>query len=222
MSMSFLNSFLDQVVTGDCLTVLPQLPSGSVDMVLTDPPYLVRYQSRDGRRVPNDDTDTWLAPTFAEAYRVLKRDRFCVSFCGFTQADRFLAAWKAAGFRVLEHLIWRKRYPSSTGCVRRYHEQAYVLAKGHPRRPKMLLPSVLEWRYTGDTLHPTQKPVDALLPLLMAFSQIGDVILDPFAGSGSTAVAAAMLGRHSIAIELSEPYARIARDRLRSGAYRTV
>ena len=48
MSMSFLNSFLDQVVTGDCLTVLPQLPTGSVDMVLTDPPYLVRYQSRAG------------------------------------------------------------------------------------------------------------------------------------------------------------------------------
>ena len=220
--MSLPHSFLNHVISGDCLTVLPQLPAESVDMVLTDPPYLVRYQSRDGRRVPNDDTDTWLAPAFAEAYRVLKRDRFCVSFCGFTQADRFLAAWKAAGFRVLEHLVWRKRYPSSTGFVRRYHEQAYVLAKGNPRRPNVLLPSVLEWRYTTNTLHPTQKPVGALLPLVMAFSQIGDVILDPFAGSGSTAVAAAMLGRHSIAIELSEEYARIAQDRLRSGAYRTM
>ena len=48
------------------------------------------------------------------------------------------------------------------------------------------------------------------------------IVLDPFAGSGSTAVAAAMLGRHSIAIELSKEYARIARDRLRSGAYRTM
>ena len=81
---------------------------------------------------------------------------------------------------------------------------------------KKLTPSVT------NTLHPTQKPVGALLPLLMAFSQIGDVILDPFAGSGSTAVAAAMLGRHSIAIELSEQYAVIARDRLHSGAYRTM
>src|SRR6266436_1282479 len=220
--MSLPHSFLNHVISGDCLTVLPQLPAESVDMVLTDPPYLVRYQSRDGRRVPNDDTDTWLAPAFAEAYRVLRPDKFCVSFCGFTQSERFLAVWKAAGFRVLEHLVWRKRYPSSTGFVRRYHEQAYVLAKGNPRRPNVLLPSVLEWRYTTNTLHPTQKPVGALLPLVMAFSQIGDVILDPFAGSGSTAVAAAMLGRHSIAIELSEGYARIARDRLRSGAYRTM
>src|SRR5919198_5907910 len=219
--MSLSQSNLNRVITGDCLKLLPLIPAASVDMVLTDPPYLVRYHSRDGRSVPNDDTDAWLLPAVTEMYRVLKRDRFCVSFCGFTQAERFLTAWKAAGFRVLEHLIWRKRYPSSTGFVRRYHEQAYLLAKGNPRRPHMLLPSVLEWRYTGDTLHPTQKPVGALMPLVMAFSQIGDVILDPFAGSGSVAVAAAMLGRQYIAIELNEEYARIARDRLRSTPYRT-
>jgi DNA modification methylase len=220
--MSVPNSSLNRVITGDCLKLLPLLTAASVDMVLTDPPYLVRYQSRDGRRVPNDDTDSWLAPAFVELYRVLKRDRFCVSFCGFTQAERFLSAWKAAGFRVLEHLVWRRRYPSSTGFVRRYHEQAYLLAKGNPRRPHLLLPSVLEWRYTTNTLHPTQKPVGALMPLVMAFSQIGDVILDPFAGSGSTAVAAAMLGRQYIAIELSEEYARLARERLQAGAYRTM
>jgi adenine-specific DNA-methyltransferase len=216
------HSFLNHVITGDCLTVLPHLPTGSVDMVLTDPPYLVRYQSRDGRRVANDDTDTWLAPVFTELYRVLKRDRFCVSFCGFTQAERFLTAWKAAGFRVLEHLVWRKRYPCSTGCVRRYHEQAYLLAKGSPRRPQVLLPSVLEWRYTGNLLHPTQKPVGALLPLLLAFSQVGDIVLDPFAGSGSTAVAAEICGRQYIAVELSERYAARARERLHAGQYGAV
>jgi len=220
--MSVPNSILNHVITGDCLRVLPQLPTGSVDLVLTDPPYLVRYQSRDGRGVPNDDTDAWLLPAFTEVFRVLKPDRYCISFCGFTQAERFLTVWKAAGFRVLEHLVWRKRYPSSTGFVRRYHEQAYLLAKGTPRRPHMLLPSVLEWRYTGNTLHPTQKPVGAVIPLVMAFSQIGDVILDPFAGSGSTAVAAALLGRQYIAIELNEEYARIARSRLTAGTYQTT
>ena len=215
-------SNLNRVITGDCLKLLPLFPTASVDFVLTDPPYLVRYHSRDGRGVPNDDTDAWLSPAFDELYRVLKRDRFCVSFCGFTQAERFLTAWKSAGFRVLEHLVWRKRYPSSTGFVRRYHEQAYLLTKGTPRRPHMLLPSVLEWRYTTNTLHPTQKPVGALMPLIMAFSQIGDVVLDPFAGSGSTAVAAAMLGRHYLAIELNEEYARIARTRLQTGTYQTM
>jgi adenine-specific DNA-methyltransferase len=220
--MSLPTSFLDQVISGDCLTVLPQLPDASVDLVLTDPPYLVRYQSRDGRRIANDDRDAWLVPAFAQAFRVLRRDRFCISFCGFTQAERFIRAWKAAGFRVLEHLVWRKRYPSSTGFVRRYHEQAYLLAKGNPRRPQTLLPSVLEWRYTTNALHPTQKPVGALMPLIMAFSQIGDVVLDPFAGSGSTAAAAEMLGRHYIAIELSSEYAGIAQQRLQTANFRTM
>jgi len=86
----------------------------------------------------------------------------------------------------------------------------------------MLLPSVLEWRYTTNALHPTQKPVGALLPLIMAFSRIGDVVLDPFAGSGSTAAAAAMLGRHYIAIELSSEYAAIATHRLQTDNLRTM
>ena len=151
----------------------------------------------------------------------------CTACCGATgsvsrsaasrQAERFIRAWKAAGFRVLEHLVWRKRYPSSTGFVRRYHEQAYLLAKGNPHRPQVLIPSVLEWRYTTNALHPTQKPVGTLMPLIMAFSQIGDVVLDPFAESGSTAAAAAMLGRHYIAIELSAEYAKIAHKRLQTG-----
>ena len=67
------------------------------------------------------------------------------------------------------------------------------MAKGNPKRPHVLLPSVLEWRYTANILHPTQKPVGALMPLVMAFSQVGDIVLDPFAGSGSTAVAAELL-----------------------------
>jgi DNA modification methylase len=86
----------------------------------------------------------------------------------------------------------------------------------------MLLPSVLEWRYTTNVLHPTQKPVGALMPLIMAFSQIGDVVLDPFAGSGSTAAAAEMLGRHYIAIELSSEYAGIAQKRLQTENFRTM
>ena len=60
------------------------------------------------------------------------------------------------------------------------------------------------------------------MPLVMAFSQVGDVILDPFAGSGSIAAAAAMLGRHYIAIELDEEYAQMARERLQTGAYHTM
>lgn len=70
--MSALTPFLNQMLHGDCLSLLPHLPAESVDLVVTDPPYLVNYRARDGRTVPGDTTADWLAPAFAELYRVLR------------------------------------------------------------------------------------------------------------------------------------------------------
>src|SRR5712691_4932477 len=78
-------NFINQVINADCLAVLPELPSGCIDFVLTDPPYLAHYCDRSGRRVENDDSDPWLVPAFAEIYRVLKNNRFCVSFYGWSR-----------------------------------------------------------------------------------------------------------------------------------------
>ena len=213
-TMYTIHHFINQIIRGDCVCVMREMPSESVDFVLTDPPYLVNYRSSDGRRYPNDDNERWLAPAFAEVGRVLKRDRFMVCFYGWNKADRFLAAWKAAGLQPVGHLVWTKNYHSKERFVRYSHESAYLLAKGNPDKPRIALSDVLDWRYTGDALHPTQKPVMALLPLIMAYSQMGDIVLDPFAGSGTTAVAAAALGRRYIGIELVPKYAAIARERL--------
>ena len=84
---------------GDCIDVMAQMPDSSVDMILTDPPYICRYRDRQGRTVANDNNDRWLAPAFQEAYRVLKPDSLCISFYGFHVIDRFMASWRAAGFR---------------------------------------------------------------------------------------------------------------------------
>jgi site-specific DNA-methyltransferase (adenine-specific) len=64
----------NNVIHANCLTVLPELPAESVQFILTDPPYITRYKSRDGRTVPNDDNSAWLKPAFAEMFRVLARD----------------------------------------------------------------------------------------------------------------------------------------------------
>jgi DNA modification methylase len=123
--------------------------------------------------------------------------------------------WKDAGFYPVSHFVWPKRYASGSHFARYQHEQAYLLAKGHPRTPDLVLPDVLAWRYTGNRLHPTQKPLGALRPLIKAFSQKGEIVLDPFAGSGTTALAALLLGRRYIGIEVREDYATIAQQRLR-------
>jgi adenine-specific DNA-methyltransferase len=113
------------------------------------------------------------------------------------------------------HLVWIKDYHSNERFVRYSHESAYLLAKGKPMKPHIALRDVLKWKYTGDELHPTQKPVMALLPVIMAFSHVGDIILDPFAGSGSTAIAARDLGRRYIGIEIDPTYARKAEERIK-------
>jgi len=209
-------SYHNVVIHGDCVKVMAGMPGESIDMILTDPPYLARYRSRDGRTIAGDDRGNWIAPAFSQMFRVLKRGRFCVSFYGWHQADQFLRAWRAAGFRIVGHLVFPKPYASASRFLAYRHEQAYLLAKGEPMRPGAVIPDVLPWRYTGNRLHPTQKPLCSLLPLITAFSSKDECILDPFCGSGSTLAAARYLGRRFCGIELQEEYWRTAKDRLRA------
>ena len=164
----------NRIINGDCLAVLPQMPDGSVDFVLTDPPYLVNYHDRQGRSLAGDVTSQWLKPAFAQIFRVLKTGRYCVSFYGWNKVDQFFAAWRAAGFRPVGHLVWVKDYASSQGLLAYQHEQAYLLAKGNSGpRPSNPLPDVLDWQYTGNPFHPTQKPVPSLKPVIEAFTKPG-------------------------------------------------
>jgi adenine-specific DNA-methyltransferase len=212
-----ISTFINRIITGDCIQVMQEMPSASVDFIATDPPYLVNYHTSDGRGYQNDNPNdtSWLLPTYQELFRVLKPDKFCVSFYGFLKAEAFLAAWRESGFELIGHLVWVKPYAANEKFVRYFHSQAYLLTKGRPRKPKLLLPDVLEWQYTGNVLHPAQNPVMAILPLIMAFSEKGDIVLDPFVGSGTAAVAAQELGRHFIGIELDPTYAATAAERVR-------
>jgi site-specific DNA-methyltransferase (adenine-specific) len=80
--------------------------------------------------------------------------------------------------------------------------------------PAQPIPDVIEFPYTGNELHPTQKPIAALKPLIEAFCPLHGTVLDPFAGSGSALVAARQLGRQCIGIELDEQHHRTATARL--------
>jgi adenine-specific DNA-methyltransferase len=213
--MNTINTFINRVVHGDCTEVMRGMPQESIDLIVTDPPYLVAYRSRDGRTLTGDDTSAWLEPSAAAMYRLLKPNRYCVSFYGWHKVEQFMAAWKRAGFRPVGHFVFVKQYASSAGHTRYYHENAYLLAKGRPRPSYRPIRDVLRWRYTGNLLHPTEKPVYALLPLIRAYSDSTDIVLDPFAGSGSTAIAALELGRRFIAIEKDARYYRSAAERIR-------
>lgn len=205
---------INEIIHGDCNAILKELPPESVDLVLTDPPYGVRYKDRAGRSIANDDCLDTVLSSFAELYRVLKPNTLCVSFYGWNRVDEFFSAWRAAGFRPVGHIVWHKSYASSRRYLRAHHEQAYVLAKGRPLKPREPLGDVRAWSYSGNRAHPTEKAVSVLAPLIESFSQPGALVLDPFSGSGSTAVAAALSGRRYMGIELEERYCEVARRRL--------
>lgn len=205
----------NQVIIGDCVTAMSVLPDACVDFILTDPPYVCRYQDRAGRRVANDDNADWILPSAREMYRVLKDESFAVSFYGWNAVDVFMQAWKIAGFQVSEHLVFVKPYASSERRFEHRHEMAYVLTKGRPSRHVTHGESdVREWRYTGNLHHPTEKPVSALWPLIDHLCPKDGLVLDPFCGSGSTLLAAREVHRDYLGIELAVEHFLTAKRRL--------
>lgn len=115
---------------------MQSMPSESVDLVVTDPPYLVDYRSRDGRSIAGDRDNSWLKPAYAEIYCLLKPNRFCISWYGWPHTDLFLWHWKRIGFMPVSHFAFVKDYSSRDGYTQSYHECAYLLAKGEPLRPR--------------------------------------------------------------------------------------
>jgi DNA modification methylase len=199
------------VIHGDCIEVMARMPASCIDFILTDPPYLGRYKSRKGLTLLNDDRPEIMQPAFEQMYRLLKPDAFCVSFYGWVRADIFTSAMRRAGFRFVGHIAFPKPYASKSRFLQYRHEAAYVLAKGRPPLPENPVSDVIPWTtYTGNKLHPTQKPLEVLTPLIESFSQPGEIVLDPFCGSGSTLAAAKELGRRFVGVELEAAHHRTA------------
>ncbi len=204
----------NDIINGDSKDILAQFGNELFDLVVTDPPYLVNYKDRDGRRVANDDNAAGVLPVFDEIYRTLKNNSYCISFYGWTHIHAFTRKWHELGFKTIGHIVWAKDYTSRVGVTEYRHENAFILAKGNPKRPSNPIPDVQPWHYTGNKSHPTEKAVEVIAPLIKSFSSEGDIVLDPFSGSGSTAVAAALNDRQYVGIELDQSYCEFTRKRL--------
>ena len=180
------------ILHGDCTDLMPRMTTQSVDFILTDPPYITRYtphKNNAGETVMNDANDRWLRPAFAEILPTAEaRPRLRSQLLRLAQGRQVLRrlARRPGFFRIGGHIVFRKRYTSKTGLLQYRHELAYLLVKGNPPKPLRPIPDVIDWTYTGNKLHPTQKPTSVLKPLIQSFTNQGDVVLDPFAGSGST------------------------------------
>lgn len=225
---------------GDCLDILPGIPDGSVDLVVTDPPYynvMTNAYNDDGKGwdVQWDSLDCyieWLDEVLAELHRVLKPTGSLYLFADALNSARVQLA-VSERFRVLSHIVWDKR---TTANIMGWRHQTYYSKvderiiyadKGeghtwHPSRDYRTVWSILcnPNSYLDGRVHPCQKPVSVLQIPIETSSDPGDVVLDPFMGSGATGVCALGMGRDFIGIEQDTEYYKIASERVETAARR--
>ncbi|MEM1350933.1 MAG: DNA methyltransferase [Pseudomonadota bacterium] len=171
-------------------------------------------RDRDGRSLRNDTNADGVMPVFAPMAQAMKPNSYAVCFAGWSALPQFTAAREAAGLRIVSHIVWQRRYASRKSFTEYRHESAYVIAKGSPAKPAHPLPSVMEWVYSGNKRHPTEKAVEILTPLIRSFSKPRDLVCDPFGGSSSTSVAAALSGRDYLGIDIDARHVTVAKARL--------
>lgn len=213
------------LMQGDCLEVMKDIPDGSVDMVLTDPPYGMGFQSNRSKSGPRYDKikqdDKIDSRWITQAFRVLKIGGGLVSFCDWRTSGAWREQIEAAGFDLKSQVVWNRLHHGMgdlKGAFAPMHDIIWYATKGRRvfanGRPK----SVIECKRpspSDDHGHPTCKPVALMETLIKSISDGSDgIILDPFMGSGSTGVAAKNLNRDFIGIEIDEVYFNIAKERI--------
>lgn len=210
------------VIHGDSLTVLRQMEPESVDAIITDPPYGIDYHTKGtGASIKNDKAPfIWF---LYDAFRVLKSGASgrgtLICFTRWDVEQTFIDAIQLAGFNVKSEVIWNKVLHGMGDCKAQFaptHENIVFAIKGKfsfpGHRPNDL---VTHQKLNGSQMiHPTEKPVSLLADLITAVTKPGDLIFDPFAGSGSTLVAAKKTGRRFIGVELDDEYFEKAQRRI--------
>jgi site-specific DNA-methyltransferase (adenine-specific) len=202
--MELPDHLLNAFICGDCFAEMAKLPDECVDLVLTDPPYGIDYQSN--RRVarpklPKFDNDvdlSWVDGWVEQVYRVLKTDSH---FYCFTRFDTYPVFYNSICrlFKVKNCLIWVKNNHGSGDLNGSYAPQAEMIvfaAKGKrqlngPRESDVLTCDNVP---SAHRHHATQKPVELLRQLIEKSTEPDQIVLDPFAGVGSTGLAC--LDRH--------------------------
>lgn len=209
---------MNRIILGDCITELRQLPSNSVDLLCTDPPYGdgIGY-GRFNRTIVNNPHPLVGLMAVAESYRLLKRNRAAYVFLGMKHLPitrQFVESY--TDFRVRDFLIWDKQHIGMGTAFRFRYEVIAVLEKGHPRYRSRSFANVINVARVPTPEHPHTKPVPLIEQLITHSTDKGDVVLDPFLGSGTTAVAARASGRRFIGIECMPRYVQVAQQRLQT------
>ena len=189
---------------GDCNDILPKI--GSVDIMITDPPYGMNYVS--GRRkekhlaIVGDDS----LPVDSILEAINKAEKAAYVFCRWSDIPLLLAPKSV--------IVWVKNNHTA-GDLKHEHARKWEAICFYPKAKHQFakrISDVITAAKTNNNIHPTEKPVSLIAQLIQC--NYGDIVLDPYMGSGTTLVAAKMLGRKAIGIEIEERYCETAAIRL--------
>lgn len=186
------------------------------DLIFTDPPYNVDYEGQDGMKIQNDKMDNgdfldFLKQAFCNMFKVAKPGCPFYVFHSDVEELNFLLAIKEAGFKFSQLIAWVKdTFPLGR---KDYHAQIENMAYGWKEGAAHYFTSdrtqTTRWDFDKpkhNDLHPTMKPVELICKAIENSSRKGEIVLDPFGGSGSTMMAAEQLKRKVYLIELDEKY----------------
>ena len=212
------------VLNGDSTNLLKMFPPESVDLILTDPPYGIDYSPKRRGKIRND-TPKRATQLFhqlvLEASRILKPGGCCITFCFSGGKPTLFPQWVTEMERILDYkatLVWDKCVTGRGAHYRHQFEFILVAKKlgapcvwnGDGTQSRLI--RVLK-KFPDESDHPTPKPVKLLSHLIALHSKRGQIVLDPFAGHGSTLLAAQQLGRKFIGVELDRSFsAKIVRN----------
>ena len=239
--MKFPKDFIDKIVCGDAVEVLKQLPDESIDLVVTSPPYNLKNSTgngmKDGRGgkwasaalqkgyshhndcMPHDEYVKWQRDCLTEMMRVTKDTGAIFYNHKWRVQDGLLQDRQdiVSGFPVRQIIIWRRKggLNFNPGYFLPTYEVVYLIAKPNCKLNKGANAVGDVWEFTQEmnNEHPAPYPV-GLIDRIIG-STDAQIILDPFMGSGTTAIAAQNLGRQYIGIEISPDYCAMAKKRIK-------
>lgn len=217
----------------DMLSEIKSVPDNSIDLLITDPPYLIVQggctkplggmlgnkahtlnENIDNVKAGKlfDHNNIKFSDWLKSVYRVLKPTGHAYIFISARRLNELTTEAVKAGFIWQNLLVWVKQNAVPNKWYMNQCEYVLMLRKGGAKKINILnSTTVLNYKNKiGNKLHPTEKPVELIKHLILNSSQVGDTVLDPFAGCGSTAVACIQTDRNFIGYEIDSKYHEIA------------
>lgn len=198
------------VMHGDSTLVLPTLEQGSADCMVTDPPYGTKVEADGygrrhigGRQIEGDEDLGVMDRVFSLASPILKPSCWVASFCSPKRRRDAEDVIMSHGFTLAGEVVWDKVSPGLGGGIRYQHEMIILARRGKAKGNSSLFSIVrcMLPKAGSRTRHPHSKPVSLVCEIVSYCSRPGDMVLDPFGGGGSTAVACMKTGRKCVLVE---------------------